>query len=536
MSPGRPTAMNRLSYFMPAFLMALAACSETPQAEAGAAASDGPTYDEPHRPQFHFSPARAWMNDPNGLFYLDGVYHMSYQYYPDSTVWGPMHWGHATSTDLVRWQEQPIALYPDSLGYIFSGSAVVDAQNTSGFGSLENPPVVAVFTHHDPLALEAGRSDFQSQSLAYSPDRGNTWQKYAGNPVLQNDTGIRDFRDPKVVWHPDSNQWVMALAVYDRVRFYGSANLKDWAYLSEFGIPGDTRLWECPDLFPLRMPGSRELKWVLLVSIQKDAPAGGTGTSYFVGDFDGTTFSADPASQQWLDYGADNYAFVTWSNAPAGWGQRLGIGWMSNWQYAQQVPTDPWRSAMTLPRVLQLGEDRGTYFLRSLPVPAASSLWTSETVLPAEIDRGFEVAGDFVPSRCELALDIDLEQTTAGVFGCTLSNEAGEHLMIVFHRNKNEVQIDRWNSGPKGFSEAFFKGPHKAPLNMEGASLDVRIFFDRASAELFADGGRLNATEVFFPSSPYTDLRLWTRGGKLVLRDGRVYGLESIWGESPEPR
>ncbi len=328
----------------------------------------------------------------------------------------------------------------------------------------------------------------------------------------------------------------MALAVYDRVRFYGSPNLKDWTFLSEFGIPGDTRLWECPDLFPLRVPGSRDLKWVLLVSIQKDGPTGGTGTSYFIGDFDGTVFHADPSSQQWLDYGADNYAFVTFDNAQVGWGQRLGIGWMSNWQYAQQVPTDPWRSAMTLPRVLELGQDRDSYFLKALPVPAVSSLWSSETALPAEIDDGLEVSGAFSPSQCELALDMDLEQTTAEIFGCTLSNTAGEHLIIAFHRLENRVVIDRRNSGPHGFSDDFFNGPHTAPLDLSGEWLDLRIFFDRASAELFADGGRLNLTEIFFPQSPYTSMRLWTRGGKWVLRDGRVYGLESIWEPPEQPK
>ncbi len=521
--------MTKTHPFILTVTLLLAACTETPKPGAEALASAKPSYDEPHRPQFHFTPAEAWMNDPNGLYYLDGVYHMSYQYYPDSTVWGPMHWGHATSTDLVHWQEQPIAIYPDSLGYIFSGSAVVDTRNTSGFGRDSVPPVVAVFTQHDPLALEAGRTDFQNQSLAYSPDQGRSWQKYAGNPVLRNDTGIQDFRDPKVIWHGESNQWVMALAVYDRVRFYGSPNLKDWAYLSEFGIPGDTRLWECPDLFPLRMPGSRELKWVLLVSIQKDGPTGGTGTSYFVGDFDGTTFRANPAAQQWLDYGADNYAFVTFDHAQVGWGQRLGIGWMSNWQYAQQVPTHPWRSAMTLPRMLELGQNGDTYFLKALPVPAVSSLWSSETTLPAEIDDGLEVTGAFSPSQCELALDMDLEQTTAEIFGCTLSNEAGEHLVIAFHRLENKVVVDRSNSGPRGFSDEFYKGPHTAPLDFSRAGLDLRIFFDRASAELFADGGRLNLTEIFFPQSPYTRMRLWTRGGKWVLQDGKVYGLDSIW-------
>ena len=259
-------------------------------------------YEEPYRNQFHFSPPANWMNDPNGMVYFEDEYHLFYQYYPDSTVWGPMHWGHAVSNDLVYWKHLPIALFPDSLGYIFSGSAVIDHNNTSGFGKEGQVPMVALFTHHDINGEQSGSNRFQYQSIAYSLDKGRSWTLYEGNPVIPN-PGIKDFRDPKVIWHEASQNWVMVLAVYDRAMIYTSPDLKKWAEASEFGIEGDQRLWECPDLFPIKVEGTAEEKWVLLVSIQKDAPNGGTATGYFVGDFDGKNFISNPADQYWLDYG-----------------------------------------------------------------------------------------------------------------------------------------------------------------------------------------------------------------------------------------
>ncbi len=491
------------------------------------------SYREPHRLQYHFTPPSKWMNDPNGMFFLEGEYHLSYQYYPDSTVWGPMHWGHAVSKDLVRWEHLPVALYPDSLGYIFSGGSVVDTANTSGFGSRETPPVVAAFTHHNPEAEKAGRDDFQNQSLAFSLDKGRTWTKYDGNPVLENQTGIRDFRDPKIIWHEESGKWVMALAVYDRVQFYSSPDLKAWTYLSDFGIPGDTRLWECPDLFPLQDPETGKVKWVLIVSIQKEAPNGGTATSYFIGDFDGVRFIANPAEQQWLDYGTDNYAFVTWDHAPVDPGERLGIGWMSNWQYAQVVPTVRWRSAMTLPRVLSLREDKGNYSLDSRPVQALQALRGDRTDLgKVTITGEREISGGFSPSQCELLLHTDTTQTTAALFGLTLSNGRGDRLILGFDRENDQLWVDRRQSGPD-FSEDFYKGPHTAPLNMEALE-DLRIYLDVASLEVFAGQGALNFTEIFFPSIPYNTLTFWADGGEWVLASGTVFALESIW-EPPAP-
>jgi fructan beta-fructosidase len=486
---------------------------------------------EPHRPQFHFTPPSKWMNDPNGMFYLDGEYHLSYQYYPDSTVWGPMHWGHAVSKDLIRWEHLPVALYPDSLGYIFSGGSVVDINNTSGFGSLENPPVVAAFTHNDPKGEKAGRNDFQTQSIAWSPDKGRTWTKYSGNPVLSNKKGIRDFRDPKLIWHEDSRKWIMALAVYDRVQFYGSLDLKTWEYLSDFGIPGDTRLWECPDLFPLTDPKSGEIRWVLLVSIQQEAPNGGTATSYFIGDFDGQKFLGDPENQKWLDWGTDNYAFVTWDNAPVGENERIGIGWMSNWQYAQEVPTATWRSAMTVPRILELQLVGADYALSAKPIKSLETLRASETKLTTlGITGEQEVSGSFSPSQCEILLRTDLANTTAGLFGITLSNGAGDRLILGFDRDNNQVWVDRRGSGPTGFSDLFFKGPHTAPLRLDAeADPDLRIFLDVASIEVFAEDGLLNFTEIFFPAEPYDTLTLWADEGEWILESGTIYELKNNW-------
>ncbi|MEJ2585806.1 MAG: glycoside hydrolase family 32 protein, partial [Robiginitalea sp.] len=310
---------------------------------------------------------------------------------------------------------------------------------TSGFGTRENPPVVAAFTHHNPETEQAGQDDFQNQSLAYSLDKGRSWTKYKGNPVLKNETGVRDFRDPKSVWYPQTGKWVMALAVYDRVEFYDSPDLKSWSYLSDFGIPGDTRLWECPDLFPLQDPETGQTKWVLIVSIQQKAPNGGTGTSYFIGDFDGTRFIANPAEQQWLDYGTDNYAFVTWDNTPTGPEERVGIGWMSNWQYAQEVPTDTWRSAMTLPRVLSLKKGEVRYSLSSSPVEALEALRGERTDLGRRnITKEQEVSGSFSPARCELLLHTNLEQTSAALFGMTLSNGKGDRLILGIDRENGQ--------------------------------------------------------------------------------------------------
>jgi fructan beta-fructosidase len=302
-------------------------------------------YTEPFRPQYHFSPPAGWMNDPNGLLYYEGEYHLYYQAIPHThESKGPKHWGLALSRDLVHWQPMPIALYPDELGEIWSGSAVVDWHNSSGLQSGREKVLVALYTSRTEAA--------QQQSLATSNDRGRSWTKYEGNPVISN-SEYKDFRDPKVFWHPPTDRWIMILVAGHQVMIYTSTNLKAWEFASQFGADEDEggTIWECPDLFPLAVDGNEaEKKWVMLVSLLGAAPNGGTATRYFVGDFDGRSFTnaSPPQTVQWLDYGCDNYATITFSDVPHG--RRLGIGWMSNWLYAGNIPTFPWRSAMTLPR------------------------------------------------------------------------------------------------------------------------------------------------------------------------------------------
>ena len=321
-------------------------------------------YNEKYRPLYHFTPQYGWMNDPNGMVYADGTYHLFYQYNPYGARWGNMHWGHAISKDLVNWEYQPTAIAPDKLGAIFSGSAVIDHDNTAGFGK---GAMIAIFT-------SAG--DRQTQSIAYSLDGGKTFTKYEDNPVLS-DANIIDFRDPKVFWHAPSKQWVMSLATTQTITFYGSKNLKEWTRLSEFGegLGGHGGVWECPDLFPLTYEG--KTKWVLFVSINPGGPNGGSATQYFIGDFDGKTFTPDTMNYPlWLDYGRDNYAGVMWSNVPATDGRRLFIGWMSNWDYANEIPTVNFRSAMTVARTLRLAHNGEHLVVASEPVKELESLRT----------------------------------------------------------------------------------------------------------------------------------------------------------------
>ena len=478
----------------------LAACTQ-PQPQTPPPAP----YAEPWRPQVHYSPPAQWMNDPNGMVYHEGEYHLFYQHYPDSNVWGPMHWGHAVSRDLVHWEQLPIALYPDSLGYIFSGSAVVDTDNTSGLAPAGQVPMVAIFTYHEPVGAEAGRLDHQTQGIAYSLDRGRSWTKYAGNPVLPN-PGIRDFRDPKVFWHAATERWVMILAVADRVHLYHSPNLREWTFASEFGAEygGHGGVWECPDLFPLTLDG-REW-WVLLLSINPGGPNGGSATQYFVGDFDGQAFTSHypPERTLWLDEGKDNYAGVTWAGIPEADGRRLFIGWMSNWQYANVVPTTAWRSAMTLPRRLDLWAGPDGPRLANRPVREVAQLEGEAQPIAA----GALGSGTEVPLAAPLVLRVQLVPEAGSDCGLAFFNAQGESLRIGYRGDS--LYVDRRQAGRADFS-ADFAGLHGAPLGAVD-TLTLDIYLDVASVEVFAQGGRLALTEIVFPEQPYERLRFYGEG------------------------
>ncbi|WP_421897857.1 glycoside hydrolase family 32 protein [Marinoscillum sp.] len=466
-------------------------------------------YDEKFRPQYHFTPPSQWMNDPNGMVFYEGEYHLFYQHYPDSNVWGPMHWGHAVSEDMVHWEHLPIALYPDTLGYIFSGSAVIDWKNTSGLGTIDNPPMVAIYTYHDPVGAEAGRDDYQTQGIAFSLDKGRSWTKYEGNPVLAN-PGIIDFRDPKVSWDESNERWVMILAVLDHINIYTSPDLINWTLQSEFGhtTGGHGGVWECPDLFPLTDQNG-EVKWVMLLSINPGGPQGGSATQYFVGDFNGSVFTPVDSVTRWIDYGADNYAGVTWADIPEVDGRRLFLGWMSNWQYANVVPTYEWRSAMTVPRALSLNKTEGGYVLQSKPVSELEILMGEATVAD---DSTMDL-----PTESCLVEVTDIQGQSLEI---TFSNDLGERLVVKVAADR--LLVDRTKSGETAFNDAF-AAIHEAALI--GASIrDIQIYMDRSSVEVFVNYGEVVMTDLVFPSTPYTKVSVSSPEVKLSMTP-----MASIW-------
>jgi fructan beta-fructosidase len=481
-------------------------------------------YHELYRPQLHFSPRSNWMNDPNGMVYYNGEYHLFYQHYPKGMTWGPMHWGHAVSKDLVRWENLPIALYPDSLGLIFSGSAVLDVNNTSGFGTADNPPLVAIFTYHAMEKEKAGATDYQSQGIAYSVDKGRSWEKFSDNPVIKNQ-GVKDFRDPKVFWHNETSKWIMILAVKDHVELWASENLKHWNKLSDFGYEFGAHggVWECPDLFQLPIEGERDSKWVMLVSINPGGPNGGSATQYFTGVFDGTTFKPDldKSVTSWIDYGPDNYAGVTWSNVSAG--RKIFLGWMSNWAYAQEVPTSPWRSAMTAPRDLILTRINGRLYVKS---QLAKELFSNGSV--AKFPSSLTITDS-------IKLNSDSEDMSKSIVSMTLeekdffielSNQLNQKVVIGFDAGKNSFFIDRSMSGNVNFSRQFplrLWSPRVSNANI----IKLKFLADESSLEVFFDDGLSVMTSVFFPDKPLSKVTL--KGKSVAVNDVNAYLLKSIW-------
>jgi len=468
-------------------------------AASSAAEPGNPAPTPQYRPAYHFTPPAHWMNDPNGMVYHKGVWHLFYQYYPGGSTWGPMHWGHATSTDLLYWRQLPVALEPDRMGYIFSGSAVVDANNTAGFGK---DALVAVFTHHDPAGEKSGKLNFQRQSLAYSTDGGEHWNKYVENPVLNN-PGIHDFRDPKVFWHAPTRKWIMALATEDRITFYSSPDLKKWNKESDYGQGQGAHggVWECPDLFPLTLNG--KTRWVLLASLNPGGPNGGSGTQYFVGDFDGHFFTAEDQQTRWVDYGPDDYAGVTWSNSGE---RRVFMGWMNNWDYADKVPTAPWRGSMTAPRELSLRQvDKNVYLAsqpaRELRKPALPGM----TIDLAAAQPVRKLAAKLKQYGGSFSLGLKAEQLAS--FTLTLSNEQGDKLLIGYDKAAGQYFIDRSGAGLSDFSPKF-KGRLTAPRLAKGKAGDIRLLFDAGSVELFADQGLTAMSAVFFPKAPLTQISI----------------------------
>uniref|UniRef100_UPI0031D4F4DF glycoside hydrolase family 32 protein n=1 Tax=Chitinophaga sp. TaxID=1869181 RepID=UPI0031D4F4DF len=393
--------------------------------------------------------------------------------------------------DLVHWKELPIALYPDSLGTIFSGSAVIDVNNTAGFGK---NAMVAIYTNHNHTLEGAGGDKFQYQSIAYSLDEGTTWTKYKDNPVLLN-PGIRDFRDPKVSWYDAGKKWIMTLATKDHITFYSSPDLKHWKEESQFGagLGAHGGVWECPDLFPLNDKGQQV--WVLIVNINPGGPNGGSATQYFTGSFDGHTFKTDQKDTKWLDYGPDEYAGITWSNTGS---RRIFLGWMTNWQYANVVPTSNWRGATTIARELKLVKTEQGYRVASEPVKELN-----QTISYRLTSKKGKLVG---PAKLSCSL------AKAESFAITLSNDLGEQTVIGYDKSKQEYFIDRTKSGVTAFEKGF-AARHTAPRFTHGDAMNLTLIIDDASAELFADGGLSVMTGIFFPGKSYTDITI-TGGAK----------------------
>jgi fructan beta-fructosidase len=473
---------------------------------------------ERFRPGYHFTPELNWMNDPNGLVYHDGEYHLFYQHNPLGNEWGHMSWGHAVSRDLVRWEHLPIAITEEYGVMAFSGCAVVDENNTSGLGSDGKPPLVALYTGHG--------HDRQTQDLAYSNDRGRTWTRYAGNPVL--DIGEKEFRDPKVFWHAPTKRWIMvvALAVEKRIQFYGSPDLKAWTLLSEFGPAGAPNKlnWECPDLFELPVANaSGESRWVLGANMGNGSVAGGSGEEYFVGRFDGVKFIPDAPESQWVDYGRDFYAAVSWSNVPKEDGRRLWIGWMNNWETCLN-PTHPWRSAMSIPRELSLRRIGEQIRLCQQPVRELKSLRGEAWELKDRPIRGnvpIAIRGQ------QLELEVVFEIGQAKEVGLRVLKKAEQETVIRFDSANQTLSVDRTKSGNVAFHPAF-AGQHTGPLRPDArGQIRLRVLVDACSVEVFGNDGETVITDLVFPDEDSVQAELFAEGEGARVIDCRVYPLKS---------
>ena len=519
--------LNRKWMFTMIALVVLYSCKKTEQKNENSK-EQALTYSEEelYRPNFHFTPEKNWMNDPNGMFYYNGYYHLYFQHHPDSNVWGPMHWGHAISTDMVTWTEQTIALYPDKLGTIFSGSAVVDYGNTSGLGEIEDSePIVAIYTNSNKI--DEGDNWKQTQSIAYSHDEGKTFTKFKNNPVIDN-TKLKDFRDPKVTWDEERKRWVMSLAVGDKISFYSSGNLKDWEFLSDFGkgIGGHGGVWECPDLFKLPVMGTDEEKWILFVSINPGGPNGGSATQYFVGDFDGTYFILDKKFEEslnkkhnyWIDFGRDNYAGVTWSNATRKDGSKLMMGWMSNWDYAQKVPTTAWRSAMTIAREIKLKKDDNGYRLLFSPVSELdnykSKKYKNENL---SINGETKIISNNKINLASAKINFNISNLNGDKFTFKLSNSEGDKLLFGYNDTDDTFFINRKESGKTNFSEKFTNTISSVKRTSTKENLSGTILIDKTSIEIFYDNGETVMTEIFFPNKPYQHLSIMSENQEFVL-------------------
>lgn len=475
------------------------------------------TNKEMFRPVYHHTPVYGWMNDPNGMFYKDGVYHLYFQYNPYGSVWGNMHWGHSTSTDLMHWNFEGCAIVPDAWGAIFSGSCVVDHNNTAGFGK---GAVVAFYTS----AKATPWGDVQSQSMAYSLDNGKTFTKYEGNPILT--SSEKDFRDPKIFWYAPGKHWVMILAVGQHMEIYSSVNLKEWKKESEFGAMQGAHggVWECPDLVEIPVEGTREKKWVLICNLNPGGPFGGSAAQYFVGSFDGKKFvNESPTQTKWMDWGKDNYATVTWNNAPDG--RCIALGWMSNWQYANNVPTRQYRSANTLARDLTLYREGQELYLKSTPSVEVKKARGKKVSIPSfRVSEKHEIVNLFEDNQGAYEVEILIQNAGASKIAFCLLNDKGEKVSMYYDLNRKQFVMDRSESGTVDFSKDF-PAVTVAPANVD-KELTLRLFVDRSSIEAFGEDGKFVMTNLVFPSQPYVKMCFEADKNGYAVKTLNVYKLQ----------
>lgn len=505
--------------------------SQTPGLASGVNQNDVTTepYREDYRPQFHFTPAKNWMNDPNGPIYYQGEYHLFYQYNPLGIEWGHMSWGHAVSHDLVHWQNLPIALSEENGVMIFSGSTVVDWHNSSGFckgAGAEIPScLVAIYTGHS--------TELETQNLAYSNDRGRTWTKYADNPVI--DLHLGSFRDPKVFWHEGTHRWVMVtvLASQHRVRLFGSTDLKHWTALSDFGPAGATTgVWECPDLFPLPVDGdANQTKWVLSINLPRGA-ARGWGNQYFIGWFDGTTFSSEssPEKPWWVDYGSDFYASTSFSDLPKPDGRHIWLGWLTNWEYAARMPPDRWRGAHSIPREVKLKRFTDGIHLVQEPIAELRVLRGRHT----KVERhSVEAANDLLNSKKvhgdTLEIVAEFSPEGAAEFGLKVRKGEGEETVIGVDTKKQTLFVDRTRSSSVSFDD-HFSSRDAGPITLAaGKNVKLHIFVDRSSVEVFGNDGEAVISETIYPKPASNRIEIYSRDGRAHVIKMDVWNLKSIY-------
>lgn len=459
---------------------------------------------EKYRPAYHHTPVYGWMNDPNGLFYKDGEWHLYYQHNPYGSQWENMHWSHSVSRDLMTWEDRGMAIAPDGLGAIFSGCCVVDNDNTAGLGK---GAIIAFYT-------SAGEN--QTQCMAYSTDNGQTFTKYPGNPVIT--SNVPDFRDPHVFWHKETARWIMVLAAGQEMNIYSSADLKSWKYESAFGhgYGNHDGVWECPDLMKLPVAGTDKEKWMLVCNINPGGPSGGSATQYFTGEFDGHKFVCDtkPEVTKWMDYGKDHYAAVTFDNAPDN--RHVIIAWMSNWQYANQVPTKQYRSGNSIARDLHLYEHNGDTFVGVVPSKEVDAKRGKAVV---KNFSGKKKTFDASDGAYEMVLNLSVRPKTP--LTLTLQNAKGEKVSMTYNAAEDTFSMDRTQSGETSFSDAF-AAVTTAPVNGEMRTL--RLFFDKCSIEAFDGEGKMAMSNLVFPSEPYNTITV--SGGKGCKVSATVYSIK----------